>query len=43
MRKEQCQDCVCLVAGDNGEWICDECQTPCEDVKRCPETGETLK
>lgn len=41
MKKEQCQDCVCLVVGDNGEWVCDECQKPCSDVKRCPETRET--
>ena len=24
MKKERCQDCVCLVKGDNGECVCDE-------------------
>lgn len=35
--KEMCADCFCLVAGDNGEWICDEAEKPCEDVVNCPE------
>lgn len=40
MTKEQCRDCVCLVSENNGEWFCDECNKPCVEVKRCPETGE---
>lgn len=37
MKKEYCQDCVCLVEGDNGEWVCDECQKPIDEVEYCPE------
>lgn len=43
MKREQCQDCVCLIEGFNGTWICDECQQPCVEIKRCPETGEIAK
>lgn len=32
-----CQDCAALVAGDNNEWVCDECQKPCAEVDVCPE------
>ena len=39
MTNKQCQDCICLVE-ENGTWVCDECQKPCSEVKRCPETGE---
>ena len=37
MKKCDCQDCVCLVAGDNGEWVCDEMNKPIEEVENCPE------
>ena len=40
MTREFCTDCVCLVEGDNGEWICDECQMPVEEVEKCPEGEE---
>lgn len=40
MTKEQCADCVCLVEGFDGTWICDESNKPCVEVKKCPETGE---
>lgn len=36
-RLERCRDCICLVAGDNGEWICDECGRCCSEVEDCPE------
>lgn len=34
---EFCRDCVCLVADNEGNWICDELQIPCEIVDICPE------
>lgn len=34
---ERCRDCACLVAGDNGEWVCDECGKRCSEVEHCPE------
>lgn len=39
MTKHQlrCQDCAALVAGDNGEWICDELGKPCNAIDTCPE------
>ena len=37
MKREFCTDCVCLVEGEHGEWICDECQKKVEEVKKCPE------
>ena len=37
MNRKDCKDCVCLVEGDNGEWICDECQQEVEKVTICPE------
>ena len=37
MTREFCRDCVCLVEGDNGEWVCDECQKTVEEVTECPE------
>ena len=40
MTKNQCIDCICLVADENGNWICDELQKLCSEVKKCPETGE---
>lgn len=41
---ERCRDCICLVAGSNGEWICDEAERPCSEVKHCPEgLGEVAK
>lgn len=42
MKREFCMDCVCLVEGTNGEWVCDECQKTVEEVEVCPEsTNET--
>ena len=35
--KSRCYDCACLVAGENGEWICDECGCDVHDVEGCPE------
>ena len=37
MRKSFCQDCVCLVEGPNGEWICDEADMEIETLTHCPE------
>lgn len=37
MTKEYCSNCICLVEGDNGEWICDECQKAVEEITECPE------
>lgn len=36
-RKERCQDCMALVGGKHGEWICDECEKLCVEVEDCPE------
>ena len=38
--KERCNDCVCLVSGDNGEWVCDESEQLCMAVVKCPEGVE---
>ena len=32
MKRCNCADCVCLVEGNNGEWICDEVNKPVEEV-----------
>ena len=40
MNREQCEECICLVSGFNGAWVCDECGISCEKLTRCPETGE---
>lgn len=40
MRREDCMNCVCLVKGENAEWICDECQKEIEKVEVCPEEAE---
>ena len=37
MKREDCADCVCLVEGNAGEWLCDECQKVIEEVEKCPE------
>lgn len=38
-RLVRCRDCICLVAGDHGEWICDECERLCNEIGdlECPE------
>ena len=41
MKKETCTDCICLVEGNAGEWVCDEAQKPIEKVEICPEMNET--
>lgn len=38
MTREFCENCVCLVEGNNKEWVCDECQKPVEQVEECPES-----
>ena len=43
MTKCMCENCVCLVEGTNGEWVCDECQKPIEEVRHCPEFYDDLK
>ena len=35
--RSRCEDCICLVEGDNGEWVCDELQKKVEEVKDCPQ------
>ena len=40
MKKEYCKDCVCLIEGNNEEWVCDEKGVEISKIKRCPETGE---
>ena len=37
MRKEHCRDCVCLVEGPNGEWMCDEAGVEISEMYHCPE------
>ena len=41
--RSRCQDCICLVEGDNGEWVCDELNQEVEQVKDCPEGLELKK
>jgi hypothetical protein len=38
MKKKDCEHCVCLVAGKNDEWICDEVDIEIEKLETCPET-----
>ena len=40
--RSRCQDCICLVEGDNGVWVCDELNQKVEEVKDCPQ-GLELK
>lgn len=40
MTREFCANCICLVEGDNGEWVCDECQKTVEEVTECPESED---
>lgn len=35
--KERCQDCACLIEGEDGEWVCDETGKRCIDIEKCPE------
>jgi len=34
---QRCQDCVALVEGDCGEWICDYTLDEIHDIEDCPE------
>lgn len=36
-RLERCADCIFLVEGENGEWICDECEERCDAIDKCGE------
>ena len=36
----RCQNCICLVEGDEGEWRCDELDRPYCEVEECPEGVE---
>ena len=38
--EERCADCIALVEGENGEWICDECGKNIYDVEECLEWGK---
>lgn len=40
MKKCDCANCICLVEGNNGEWICDEVGKPIEKIENCPEASE---
>lgn len=44
MRKDTCQDCACLVAGESDKWVCDEMGQEISDIKVCPyaTAGETI-
>ena len=42
MEKDFCKHCICLVEGDNKEWICDSIHKPIEDIEDCPER-DTVK
>ena len=35
--ERRCQDCICLVEGKNGEWVCDEAEKEIHSVSECPE------
>lgn len=39
MKKEECQNCPCLVEKE-GKWFCDEAQQVCETLDYCPEVIE---
>ena len=41
MTREFCRNCICLVTGNDGEWICDEVQKEVEDIMECPEQPKT--
>ena len=43
MLKEDCKDCVCLVEGDNGKWVCDEVDRNIKDINECPEKALKIK
>lgn len=43
MKKEDCRDCVCLVEGDAGEWVCDEEGKPVEEIDICPECEREIE
>ena len=36
MNRAFCADCICLVEGESGEWICDELEEKIENVQQCP-------
>lgn len=36
--KERCTNCVCLVEGNQGQWMCDEQNLPCMSISTCPES-----
>jgi len=37
MDKKDCRDCVCLIEGEKGEWICDELDRKISKIDECPE------
>lgn len=43
MSRNQCSECLGLVAGFNGTWICGECSKPCAEIKHCPASGEVVE
>lgn len=43
MKREDCRDCVCLVEGDAGEWICDEEGKTIEEIGYCPENVREIE
>jgi hypothetical protein len=43
MNNKHCQNCVALVEGPQGEWICDEKQKPISEIEICPETTDKDK
>ncbi len=41
--KDRCQDCGCLVEGENGKWVCDAVGRECITIKSCGEWVENGK
>jgi hypothetical protein len=35
--RKRCADCVALVEGKDGAWVCDEANAPITDVRSCGE------
>ena len=42
MTKTHCKHCICLIEGENGDWICEELQKKIEDILECPEESNDI-
>lgn len=39
MKKNDCRHCICVIEGNNKEWVCEELNKPIKDIDECPEQG----